>query len=582
MFALPFFLAVFFSLSSSALSAQSGHMRLIKTFKDPAGDERAFCISANRQALLLLNSDGIIEVSTPKGQPLCKIRPQGNGEFALACFAPNSEKILSITDEGKLQLWNSQGDLLQTREFSNSLSSLVAHPYLPLLACSDVRGYIHCLNAETWEVLAKVQHRACNSEEEEEGDEDLSLDLQFSGDGHYLSSGNEYCIRLWELPKVESPTAAKASTDLDSFNVRGDQDADETGPVIEVISPRSLKNSRQGKTRTLSLGQLNPEMEFVLRVFDPAGVKRLSCGEEEAEAQGEDLYLLHLRLEPGENKLRFEAEDELGNLSYLDFEVEYREVEPRYQGAENLSFGRSFALIYAVSEHDNAAYNLDKPVEDARQLAQVLQTRYDFGEEQIILVENPANREAFLDPLEDLGKRLRQEDQVLIFYAGHGIWDTDKEKGYWVPASGDKSRKSSLFKLSDLEDELRTLNCRHVLLITDACFSGALFKNRGGPLDKLAEDELQSANIRKLALKHYQKPSRKALTSGNLETVPDESHFFRALIQYLETNTLPYSWADQLFNYIEIQLARYDQQPLKGSLKGDTQGSDFIFILRQP
>jgi hypothetical protein len=70
-----------------------------------------------------------------------------------------------------------------------------------------------------------------------------------------------------------------------------------------------------------------------------------------------------------------------------------------------------------------------------------------------------------------------------------------------------------------------TIKSKHTLLITDACFSGSIFKTRS-----------VEAAILKRFHEMYKDKSRKAMTSGNLTEAPDKSVFVKYLIKTLEEN----------------------------------------------
>ena len=80
---------------------------------------------------------------------------------------------------------------------------------------------------------------------------------------------------------------------------------------------------------------------------------------------------------------------------------------------------------------------------------------------------------------------------------------------------------------SDLRDRIRALKARHILVISDACFSGSLFAERAVTPD-LAIEELSRLS------------SRTAMTSGALTTVPDRSVFVKYLLQKLSENAEEY------------------------------------------
>jgi hypothetical protein len=67
------------------------------------------------------------------------------------------------------------------------------------------------------------------------------------------------------------------------------------------------------------------------------------------------------------------------------------------------------------------------------------------------------------------------DDRVVFYFAGHGIAvdGDDGPAGYLVPADADPSDPRTLIPMTELQDALQALPCRHLLLILDCCFSGA-------------------------------------------------------------------------------------------------------------
>ena len=122
---------------------------------------------------------------------------------------------------------------------------------------------------------------------------------------------------------------------------------------------------------------------------------------------------------------------------------------------------------------------------------------------------------------------------------------------------------------SALVDYLKEVNSKHTLLITDACFGGAIFKTRSAFSDAPKAIEML-----------YELKSRKAMTSGTLTEVPDESVFIKYLVEMLERNDEKYINSEQLFSSFRTAVINNsDALPQFGEIRyvGD-EGGDFIFI----
>lgn len=134
-----------------------------------------------------------------------------------------------------------------------------------------------------------------------------------------------------------------------------------------------------------------------------------------------------------------------------------------------------------------------------------------------------------------------------------------------------KNNRAQWVSNSTIRDFIRGINTKHTLLITDACFSGGIFKTR-------AAFKESSVAIQKL----YTIPSRKAITSGTLNEVPDRSVFVEFLLKRLSNNSKKYLSSEKLFSSFRqavINNSPVNQIPQFGEIReaGD-EGGDFIFM----
>ena len=241
--------------------------------------------------------------------------------------------------------------------------------------------------------------------------------------------------------------------------------------------------------------------------------------------------------------------------------------------AQELKRRKYYALIIGIDKYsDESILDLDNPVADARALKQVLRTYYTFEEENVTLLQNPTRSE-IIESFDALNSKVSERDHLLVFYAGHGIWDERLNQGFWLPADASMHSKAQWLSNSTIRDYIRGIQSKHTLLITDACFSGSIFKERGATF----------ADGRAM-LEMYKLPSRKAMTSGALKTVPDKSVFVKYLTKNLADNSQPLLSAEDLFRTFKIAVINNSsngQVPQYGPIReaGD-EGGDFIFLRR--
>ncbi len=268
--------------------------------------------------------------------------------------------------------------------------------------------------------------------------------------------------------------------------------------------------------------------------------------------------------------IKLKAIDKFGNVAQQYFTVgAENNISPQQ---EIVTAGKFYALLIANQNYNDVTISdLSNPIPDAKALANTLTEDYTFDKSNIILLENP-NRAKIIKTLDNLSKKITSIDNLLIFYAGHGVWDTTLQQGFWLPSDATTGDKSEWLSNDNIRDYILGIKSKHTLLVSDACFGGAIFKTR----------EIMTnapVSIRKI----YDIPSRKAMTSGALTTVPDKSVFVKYIIERLKENQNKYLSAETLFYNIKdavINNSPTGQTPEYGAITqaGDEGGGSFVFI----
>ena len=235
--------------------------------------------------------------------------------------------------------------------------------------------------------------------------------------------------------------------------------------------------------------------------------------------------------------------------------------------SKSVSSGKYHAIIISENNYlDEKFPDLIEPKNDADNLMSLLVSKYLFKSEDIIRLIDPT-RANILDAIDQKRKTLSLDDNLIIFYAGHGYWDEVLKMGYWLPSDAKKDSKSNWVSNTDLTLYLSAFESNHVLLVADACFSGGIFKTRSiGDMDQ---------GTKRL----YELKSRKAITSGNLKEVPDNSVFMKFFLKELELNQSTFLTSDQLFAKIRPNILNNSStEPLYGVIHntGD-EGGEFVF-----
>lgn len=238
----------------------------------------------------------------------------------------------------------------------------------------------------------------------------------------------------------------------------------------------------------------------------------------------------------------------------------------------DINRGKYHALLIGVQNYQAQSLNtLEMPVSNAESLKEVLLRQYNFTPELVTVLLNPTKRQ-ILEQLNKYNDSLSLEDNLLIFFAGHGKVLEKNQQGYWLPADAEPDDQSTWISNGDLRDYLRGIDTKHTLIIADACFSGSILGVDRDPLGL----------SRKSAQIMYRPNSRRALTSGAVTSVPDKSLFIEYLVKYLEANQEKYLPAESIFLEIKrnvVSNSSQRQNPQYGIIQqtGD-QGGSFIFI----
>jgi antitoxin component YwqK of YwqJK toxin-antitoxin module len=238
--------------------------------------------------------------------------------------------------------------------------------------------------------------------------------------------------------------------------------------------------------------------------------------------------------------------------------------------------GNYYALIIGIDKYAGTWHPLNTAVHDAQALENTLRTKYRI-DKFYTLYDAQATRSAIENVLEKLVNTLTENDNVVIYYSGHGDFKKTMNKGYWVPVDAKTEAASDLISNSDIETFLASIKTKHTLLIADACFSGDIL--RGNTLTEPFEES------DKYYSKVYNLPSRQALTSGGNEPVMDggkdgHSVFAYYLLKYLTNNTNKYFDAGSLYNNIKIPVVNNSNQTphLEPIPRTGDEGGQFIFI----
>ena len=246
--------------------------------------------------------------------------------------------------------------------------------------------------------------------------------------------------------------------------------------------------------------------------------------------------------------------------------------------------GTYHALIIGINDYHE--WNpLRTALRDATVLRDVLVKQYGFDEKNVILrTDQEATRLRLIQDLRDLASGLKETDNLLIYFAGHGQLDDLTGDGYWVPVEGKLKNPGTWISHGLLKGVLGSekVRAKNVVVIADSCYSGTLL--RGGPSLLQIEDRSYLEKLGDAAAKK----SRQVITSGGLEPVADggrdgHSLFAYYLIKALRDNDRELVDLENLFHTrVWAPVTQVgDQRPNVGRLKSPMdEDGQFVLLNR--
>ncbi|MBI2399404.1 MAG: caspase family protein [Xanthomonadales bacterium] len=307
-----------------------------------------------------------------------------------------------------------------------------------------------------------------------------------------------------------------------------------SGPMVEIIEP-ALTVTRG---RTAALAPKGEQTEVVGKVIARAGVQSVLINGTSVSVGGDGVFRARLPVAADGTNVAVTAVDRAGARSGVEFLLLPSATAASPAGLAQrpvpggVKLGRYHAIV--IGNNQYADYPaLVSAANDADKVAGVLASRYGFT---TTLLKN-ANRFEILSALNAKREALGPDDNLVVYFAGHGEIDSGTKQGYWVPADGRRSTPNSWLSNRAISDILNTMNAKHVMVVADSCYSGAMTRAAVPTFSSAMPDKAWAQWVKAMS----QSRSRTALTSGGLAPVPDtgrgnNSHFALALIAALEDN----------------------------------------------
>jgi hypothetical protein len=222
-------------------------------------------------------------------------------------------------------------------------------------------------------------------------------------------------------------------------------------------------------------------------------------------------------------------------------------------------------------------------------VAEALQEEFGFPAGHCTFLCNAeATRDRIYSTLRHLAQKLPKNASILIFFAGHGHIDDLTNAGSWIPVDGllpvvdgipNHNAAASWVSNHDITSLLKVYSARHVLLVSDSCYSGDFLITRDTPA---ATDAYVRAALGK--------PSRQALTSGGLHPVSDGGFNGQSVFTHFLLEALRDASSDCILT-VDLHrrvyggvVANARQEPAYGIVSGTAGelGGEFVLLRPRP
>ena len=355
----------------------------------------------------------------------------------------------------------------------------------------------------------------------------------------------------WELMKLLESQLAARETELQNQQlqiVALEQQVALNGgallaaaPTLEIIDPPLTL------TRGRSAAQLRGapgRHALVGKVSAPQAVQQITVNGTPVIVGDNGLFRASVDVQQQGSVVQVAAVSKTGDLASLEFTMLPQPgTAPAASAASNgargvpsgVKLGRYHALVIGNNSYQSNVFgSLQSAVNDATAVSNLLKDRYGY---KTTLLLN-ATRFDMLSALNDLRQTLKPEDNLLVYYAGHGELSDDGQTGYWIPVDGQAGLSNTWISNRAVSDILDTMEAKHVLVVADSCYSGAL---TGAALPLFAGAGEKAGEWGDWVKTMSEGRSRIALTSGGVQPVPDtgtgkHSYFARAFLNVLEDN----------------------------------------------
>ncbi len=307
------------------------------------------------------------------------------------------------------------------------------------------------------------------------------------------------------------------------------QQTEMAGPAISIIEP--VLPSTRGLVKVKLPPANTAAARIIGRVTAPAGLLNLSVNRTPLTPNPAGVFTYDLAARDG-GEVVVAAIDQQGKRSDLRFAFASNPPATSTQSVPPVNLGNYRALLIGNSNYQHLP-RLKTPKNDIAVLKDILEQRYGFEVDTLL----DGNRYDILSALNELRAELTSEDNLLIYYAGHGELDRANMRGHWLPIDAEKTSTANWISNVAITDILNVIRAKQIMLVVDSCYSGTLTRSSVTQIETAMTDAERDTWLDLMSRKR----ARVVLTSGGLAPVLDSgggnhSVFAKAFLEALRSN----------------------------------------------
>lgn len=408
-----------------------------------------------------------------------------------------------------------------------------------------------------------------------------------------LTTQQAEVVRLRDqIERLEAETSEQARQVAEAEARQAAQERLLAGPEIALVEPqlqvsRGVQVVASAQVAVVAAGI--DTRSVIGRVTAPAGLLTLTVNDRAAPVNEMGVFNATIELAGDRTPVSIVAVDQQGKRADLFFDLvapATATAESRAEEAEatarvpDVDFGNYHALIIGNNRYQSLP-SLNTAIADAEDLDRMLREKYGFRTTLLI----DATRYQILSALNELRERLTSEDNLLLYYAGHGELDEVNMRGHWLPVDAEIGSTANWLSNVAITDILNVIAAKQILVIADSCYSGSLTRSAVGRMRTGMTVEERLNWLRTM----LDKRARMVFTSGGLQPVLDagggrHSVFSQALLDTLANNEELIE-GQRLYQQVAARVAyaaasvQFDQVPEYAPLRfAGHETGDFFFV----